>query len=100
MVSPPQHARRMEGFLVRPEGPPLLFHREGQHRVSHDHLAGDPARLRCEARPAVRRAGHAIPELLRREDERGPRARRVALRHTRAVISGATEVYVGTTDTV
>src|SRR2546427_560532 len=89
MVPPPQPAGRMERLLVRPRGAPLLLRRERQHRVPHDHLARDPPRIRRQTRPAVRRDGDAIPELLRREDERGPREGRLALRPARTVRSGS-----------
>src|SRR5437879_10796605 len=83
MVSPPQSARRMEGLLVRSGGAPLLLHRERQHRVPHHHLARDSPRVRPRTRPSVRRTRYPIPELLRREDERGEREGRLDRKSTR-----------------
>src|SRR5437867_13176523 len=79
MVPPPWHAGGMEGFLVRSEGSPLLLHREGQHRVSHNLLAGNPDGLRWQARLAVRCAGYAIPKHFGGANERRSRPRRVAI---------------------
>ena len=46
----PRHARKVAGLLGR-RGQDLLFHRQGQHPFPHDHLAGDPARLRRPSHP-------------------------------------------------
>src|SRR5437867_12089616 len=70
----------MEGLLVRSEGPPLLRHRERQHRLPYEYLARLPPCVRRGARPTLRCPGDPVSEHLGGADERGPRTGSVASR--------------------